>query len=718
MRTREKVYLGHPNLKRLLSSLPFKNFLHEKYGVNKGLDWASALAAGLQKYLRSDTTAEQIKGAFQQSKRCAVGVAKQVIALVELYKATPESKEVNWRNYNLIYTESGKTFKTYFRQYRLQAPEAPIDQSLLNGLWTVYSATDTCIFRSFMEVDFQKELHIYNMIGKKGRSVYCDIDSDANNGNVRITGDLEGTFWHYDLQGRFDQIKNGKISLIRGMVTIRNRDQLKMKPVLLWKLKGSDKSMMSIPSSGWGKVVDFDPESPDAPYEKSMLIYYQYLIENNTRVFDLTPTKNLRGWIKEHLKAKGRTRFDHYQKLLESREWISLSRQPEDLDDIKIYFWTFKFHPFKQAIIAQRIMREGEYTETVYTGEMKFHNQRFWVEFDAGEHQKKIMLLRSTEKTYPNSLYFLAMGSASFINFSNDPGDMLTEIVLPIDHLPAHYRRRYSLSYHEFKNLTKIPLELRLYLNHKDNAILSFDNPYSIKSNLQKQMAATAYSGTYHVYVYHRLLNEPYRLSRFTLTIDSLAVAVLLKADIDDPTVCHTYHGLSEESNKTFQIRLEHISASQPGHKKRFAQETRLIIDSSRGSKKRAMMTGIMSFADKESKPMGMPCLLVRLDNYKKDFANYEEHFEALIKTGGSSEFPPPKAHCLSDSQEYALLEELLWERKRTFLESRFAKYMAEITPNKAGFLKTYFEIIGGVFYSDYTQENLKIEKLLRVLSV
>lgn len=115
---------------------------------------------------------------------------------------------------------------------------------------------------------------------------------------------------------------------------------------------------------------------------------------------------------------------------------------------------------------------------------------------------------------------------------------------------------------------------------------------------------------------------------------------------------------------------------------------------------------------------MGMPCLLVRIDNYKRDFAEVKNQFEAIHGNYGFDSPPPPKAHCLSNSAEYKLLEELLWERKRTFLESRFAKHMAASVPNKTGFLKTYFEVIGGVFYSDYTQENMKIEKLFKALSI
>lgn len=715
MRTKEKVYLGHPNLKRLLSSIPFRNFLSDKYQTNIALDWYSALSESLYKALRADTPPDKIKGAFQQSKRCNIEVAKQIIAIAEFYKDSEESKKVNWKNYNIVFNEETDTFKKYFRQYKIELPKEPIPSSQLDGLWTVYTSRDSCIFRSFLEIDFEKELHIFRLFGKKGSLTYCEIQSNATNKSISIKGDLEGTHWHYELHGCFDQLKNSNIDLIRGVVTIKNRTQLKMSPILLWKANNEKITLQSLRVSHWGRVTDFQSNGKiNDIYEKSLLIYYQFLTENSTKVFLHEPTKNLRTWIKSYLKTKGRTRFDQYQKLLESKKWVSLSRQSNHPDKIRIYYWSFEFHPLKQCITANRIMREGEYTETVYVGEMKYHNDRFWVEFDAGEHQKKIMFLRSTENSYRDNLYFLAMGSASFISFSNDPGDMLTEIVLPMDHLPSRYHRRYNLSYNEFKNLKKIPLDLRLYLNHRDNAILSFDNPNSIKSSLQKQMAATAYTGIYHVYVYHRFLNEPYRLSRFTLKIDKLAVAFLNKADVEESKAVHHYHGLAEESNKNLQIALKHVTGSHPPYKEQFSLEARIIIDSSRGHKKREMMTGIISDADKDSKPMGMPCVLVRIDNYEKDFIGHEDQFKSILKTVDLGKVPKPLAYCLPESEEYALLEKLLWTRKRNFLESRFAKYMTSQKPGQINFLKTYFEIIGGVFYSDYTLENKRIAKFLK----
>ncbi len=715
MRTKEKIYLGHPNLKRLLSSVPFRNFLSDKYQTNDGLDWYSAVSECLYKALRADTAPDKIKGAFQQSKRCTIEVAKQIITLVEFYKGTEESKKVNWRNYNIVFNENTDTFKKYFRQYRIELAKDPINPNRLDGLWTVYTSRDCNIYRSFLEIDFKKELHIFRLIGKKGGLTYCDIQSNAHNKSITIKGDLEGTHWHYELHGCFNKLRNSNIDLIRGLVTIKNQSQLKISPVLLWKANNQKIAFESLDASLWGKVKDFEPtDTPNGVYEKSLLIYYQYLAENSNKVFKHSPTTHLRTWIKKYLKEKGRTRYDQYKAVLQSREWISLSRQSNDHDKVRIYYWSFEFHAFKQSIIAKRTMRQGEYTETEYVGEMKFHNDRFWVEFETSGHQKKIMLLRSTENSYPDSLYFLAMGSASFISFSNDPGDMLTEIVLPKDHLPTKYHRRYDLSYNEFKNLTKIPLDLRLYLNHSDNAILSFDNPNSVKSNLQKQMAATAYAGLYHVYVYHRFLKEPYRLSRFSLKIDKLAVAHLNKADIEEPEAQHLYHGLAEESNKNLQIALKHLTGSHPPYKKQFSLEARIIIDSSRGHKKRAMMTGIISDADKDSKPMGMPCLLVRIDNYQKDFSEFEDQFKSILEGTDFKGIPAPMAHCLPHHNEYVLLEELLWKRKRTFLESRFAKFMTQQKPGQANFLKTYFEILGGVFYSDYSRENQRIENFLK----
>lgn len=710
MRIKEKVYLGHPNLKRLLSSVPFRNFLLDKYKANKNGDWCSALSEGINKYLRADLTPDKIRGAFQQSKRCNSEVAKQIIAIAEVYKDTELSKHVNWRNYDIEYHESRDVFKNYFRQFKLELSKEPIDQTLLDGVWTVYTSTDTCIFRSFLDIDLDSGLNIYRIAEKKGHLTYCDIESNVTNNSIQIRGDLEGTQWHYELQGRFDRVKNGKIYLIRGFVTIKNRKQLKVTPVLLWKVNALKRDIQSLDSSLWGRINGFNTtDEYSQVYEKSLLIYYQYLTENSSKVYDPKPVKNLRSWIKEYLKTRGRTRFDHYQQLLTSKKWISLSRQSNDQDKIRIYYWSFTFHPFKQAIIAKRVMRDGEYSETIYEGEMKYHNDRFWVEFDSGGHQKKIMLLRSTENTYSNGLYFLAMGSASFISFSNDPGDMLTEIVCPLDNLPLVHQKRYGLTYNEFKELTRIPLDLRLYLNHRDRAILSFDNPNSVKSSLQKQMAATAYSGKYLVYVYHRLLKEPFRLSRFVLEIDKLAVTVLHKADLALQDNVHTYHGLAEESHKNLLIALKHLGGTPTATRKPFSLQTRIIIDSSRGYQKRDMMTGIMSEADKDSKPMGMPCLLVRIDNYTKDFADYTSDFETILNKTSNL----PLAHCLLGSTEYSLIEELLWTRKKTFLESRFAKHMTEKKLSKIGFLQTYFEIIGGVFYSDYTKENIKIEKLL-----
>ncbi len=49
MRTKEKIYLGHPNLKRLLSSVPFNNFLSDKYQTRPGMEWYDAISDALAK---------------------------------------------------------------------------------------------------------------------------------------------------------------------------------------------------------------------------------------------------------------------------------------------------------------------------------------------------------------------------------------------------------------------------------------------------------------------------------------------------------------------------------------------------------------------------------------------------------------------------------------------------------------------------------------------
>ena len=714
MRTREKIYLGHPNLKRLLGSVPFRNFLTDKYQTNPGLDWYGAIADVLQKLFRTDTTADKVKGAFQQSKLCSADVAKQILALVDIYEGNETGKKVSWKNFDVLYKEEGRAFKKHFRQFQLAQSKDPIPKRNLSGLWTVYSIRYGSIYRSFLDVDFKNDLHIYHLMGKRGRLTYCDIDSRKNNQSITIKGDLEGTLWHYEIKGRFDSIMDGKVNLIRGMVTITHEDQLDISPVLLWRNNSGEETIESIDYQRWGKVTDFDQLSPVAArWEKSLLIYFQYLTENAERVFDAEPAKDMDGWIKSYLRQQGRTKYDTYLRALQMRKWVSLSRLPHDRDGIRIYYWSFEFHPLKQAIQVTRLLKEGEFSETAFIGEMKFQNERFWIEFNAGDRHK-VMVLQSTGKAYPGNLYFLAMGSASFINFVNDPGDMLTEIVLPIDHLPMKHQGRYQLSYREFKQLSRVPLDLRLYLNHGDHSILSFDNPNSIKSSLQKQMEATAYKGVYYVYAYHALLDPKYRLMRFLLEIDELAVTTLKKAHTDEQEVIHTYQGLAEDCDKNLHISMEHVWSRHSTLKKQIRSETRLMIDTSMGPRSKAMMTGLISDADREGNILALPCVFVRIDNFEDDFHEHSAKFRALLEKDLSSDQFGPIAHCISGSKEYQLLEELLWIHKKGFLENRFPEYMKRLKPDGINFLETYFNVIGGVFYSDYARENQLIQRLYR----
>ena len=527
MRTKEKIYLGHANLRRLLSSVPFHNFLVDRFQVNPGLEWYDAISKALEKLLRADTPADKIKGAFQQSKLCSAEVAKQIVALAEIYEDSDTAQKVSWKNYNVFYKEESRAFRKYFRQFRLEQSKEQLSEDKLKGVWTVYSFREGAVYRSFLEVNFKKELHIYHLMSKKGRLTYCDIESRKGNRGITIKGDLEGTLWHYEVNGRFDQILEGQVNIIRGMLTITNDEQLDMCPVILWRNNEVDHEIEDLNDKVWGQVKNFDQLVPGAEgFEKSLLIYYQYLLHNAENVYDPRPVRDLNSWLKEYMRIKGRTKYSVYQKALKMRKWVSLCHQPNDPEKIRIFYWSFDFHPLKQAIIVKRVLKEGDYSEIVFMGEMKHQNGRFWIEFDSGDRHK-VMMLQSTGKAYPGNLYFLAMGSASFINFVNDPGDMLTEIVLPMDHLPKEYHGRESLLYREFRELTSIPLDLRLYLNHRDQAILSFDNPNSIKSSLQKQMEATTFQGQYHVYAYHRYLDGPFRLTRMTLEIDRLAVATL-----------------------------------------------------------------------------------------------------------------------------------------------------------------------------------------------
>lgn len=713
MRTKEKIYLGHPNLKRLLSSVPFNNFLSDKYQTRRGLEWYDAISDALGKLLRADTGADKIKGAFQQSKLCTAEVAKQIVTLVEIYEDTESAKQVSWKNYNIFYKEESRAFKKHFRQFMLEQSKERLPKDSLKGLWTVYSLRHGAVYRSFLEVDFKKELHIYHLMNKRGRLTYCDIDSRKNNRSIVIKGDLEGTLWHYEVNGRFDRILDGRANIIRGMVTITHEDQLGICPVILWRDNESTKEIEDLEDTTWGKIRGFNNLVPGAEsFEKSLMIYYRYLIENAENVYDPRPAENLNGWIKDYLRKRGRIKYDSYLKALKVRKWISLSRQSNDPDKIRVFYWSFDFHPLKQAIIVKRVLKEGDYSEIVFMGEMKFHNDRFWIEFDSGDRHK-VMMLQSTGNAYPGNLYFLAMGSAGFINFVNDPGDMLTEIVVPMDHLPQKYHGRYALSYNEFKHLNHIPLDLRLYLNHRDHSILSFDNPNSIKSSLQKQLEASAYQGKYHVYAYHRYMDEAYRLIRFTLDIDQLAVATLKKVHADEPDSIQTYNGLAEESHNNLQISLEHLDTAQRSHKKRTPHEARLMIDTSEGHRGRAVMTGIVSDADREGNPMSLPCVLVRMDNYEEDFYEYETRFKSLVNPDQTKNHQTPKAHCLSSSEEYQLLEELLWTRQRSFLKNRFPHLFHQQNPERERFLETYFDMIGGVFYTDYSKENRRIQQVM-----
>lgn len=714
MRTKEKIYLGHANLKRLLSSVPFNNFLSDKYQTKRGLEWYDAIAQALNTLLRADTGADKVKGAFQQSKLCTAEVAKQIITLVEIYEGTEASKQVSWKNYNVFYKEENGAFKKHFRQFMLQQSQEQLPGDSLKGLWTVYSIRHGAVYRSFLDINFKKELHIYHLMSnKRSRLTYCDVDSQKNNRSISIKGDLEGTLWEYEVNGRFDKILEGRVNLIRGMVSITHEEHLGICPIILWRNNQSPKQIEDLPATAWGKVKDFENLVPGAEsFEKSLLIYYRYLIENAENVYDPRPAENLNDWIGQYLKKKGRTKYDIYLKALKIRNWISLSRQSNDPDKIRIFYWSFDFNPLKQAIIVKRVLKEGDYSEIVFMGEMKFHNDRFWIEFDSGD-QHKVMMLQSTGNAYPGNLYFLAMGSAGFINFVNDPGDMLTEIVVPMDHLPKNYHGRASLSYDEYKELNSIPLDLRLYLNHRDHSILSFDNPNSIKSSLQKQMEASSYRGKYHVYAYHRYLDEAYRLIRFTLEIDQLAVATLKKVHADEPESIHVYNGLAEGGHNNLHIALEHRDQSHTSFQKRSRQEARLMIDTSEGHKNRAVMTGIVSDADREGNPMSLPCVLVRMDNYEEDFTGYEKRFKPLFNPDQTKDHHTPQAHCLSHSDEYRLLEDLLWARQRSFLQNRFPDQFHQQEPVRERFLETYFDMIGGVFYTDYSKENRRIQEIM-----
>jgi len=711
MRTKEKIYLGHANLKRLLCSVPFNNFLIDKFQTKRHIEWYSAISEALKTLLRADTAPEKIKGAFQQSKLCTAEVAKQIIALVEIYEGTETSKKVSWKNYNVFYKEEGRVFRKYFRQYMLEQSKEQISESELGGVWVIYSIRDGAVFRSFFEVDFKNDLHIYYLMGKNGRLTYCDLDSRKKSRGIVLTGDLEGTLWHYKINGRFDKMLDGNINIIRGMISITHEEQLGICPVFMWRISDPNIKVKDLDKGLWGKIQSFDNPVPGAEkFEKSLLIYYQYLLGNAENVYDPRPVNNLNGWIKDYLKQKGRTKFETYQKALTMRKWISLCRHPEDHDLIRVFYWSFDFNPLQQSIIVKRVLKEGDYSEIVFMGEMKYHNGRFWIEFDSGDRHK-VMMLQSSGNAYPGNLYFLAMGSASFINFVNDPGDMLTEIVLPLDHLPSEYHDRYALDYSEFRNLSAIPLDLRLYLNHRDRAILSFDNPNSIKSSLQKQLAATNYHGNYQVYAYHRHLDKPFRVIRFGLEIDDLAVASLRKTHANEPNSVHVYQGLAEEHHKNLNISLKHLYGTFGANKKSQKQAIQLMIDTGSGPRNKAIMTGIITDIDREGNPMSLPCVLVQTNTAEADFGKDADHIDQLLLAVKSHEGTPLRAHCLSDSEEYQLLEGLLWTRQRAFLENRFPNSSELMKMDRSNFLEAYFDTIGGVFYNDYSRENKVINK-------
>lgn len=711
MRTKEKIYLGHANLKRLLSSVPFNNFLADKFQTRRNLEWYDAIAEAVRILLRADTGPDKIKGAFQQSKLCSGEVAQQIIALVELYEGTEASKKVSWKNYNVFFKEEGRIFRKYFRQYRLEQSKESIPEEKLNGLWTVYSIRDGAVYRSFFEVNFKNELHIFYLMGQHGRLTYCDLDSRKNNRSISITGDLEGTLWNYKVNGRFDTILDGKVSIIRGMVTINHEEKLGICPVLMWRNNEQPQKVKDLELDLWGKIKDFEKLVPGAEeFEKSLLIYYQYLLGNAENVYDPRPVMDLYSWIKEYLKIKGRTKYQTYQKALTLRKWISLCRHPEDQDLIRVFYWSFDFHPLKQAIIVKRVLKEGDYSEIVFMGEMKHHNGRFWIEFDSGDRHK-VMMLQSSGKAYPGNLYFLAMGSASFINFANDPGDMLTEIVLPMDHLPAQYHNRYSLSYSEFRHLSGIPLDLRLYLNHRDRAILSFDNPNSIKSSLQKQREATAYEGKFQVYAYHKHLDKPFRLARMALEIDELAVATLKRSNIKEFSGLQLYQGLAEEGNKNLHISLQHLFSPYGHTRSKLKKEIHLVLDTGKGHQEKELLTGILTDIDEHGNPMSLPCLLLRTDNYADDFAQELNQFPSLFHILAHEQQESPSAHCLADSEEYQLLQTLLWTRVAAELKKRFSQDSDLQRSSKTNFLEAYFKCIGGVFYSDYFKDNRDIHR-------
>ena len=137
------------------------------------------------------------------------------------------------------------------------------------------------------------------------------------------------------------------------------------------------------------------------------------------------------------------------------------------------------------------------------------------------------------------------------------------------------------------------------------------------------------------------------------------------------------------------------------------------MVDISEGHRSKAVMTGIVSDADREGNPMSLPCVLVRMDNYEEDFHEHKHRFESLVNPDQSENHHNPKAHCLSGSEEYQLLEELLWNRQRSFLKDRFPDLFNQNKPERDRFLETYFDMIGGVFYTDYSKENRRIQRLL-----
>jgi len=711
------LYLGNNSLRSLIQSELFLSKLEKRYGLPKHLTWHKTLGQAIEFLLNGyDETLAPIEKQrieqknytryvrmFEPSRLCTIETAVKVIALIQVIEHFEKAKasgtrEVTvkfWQQRLKDYQLDKTLIAKYFSLYDKVKEEAPIDAELLDGTWMVYQTNDDVIQRTLLLIACQDDNHRYFYDVPTSTPSSCSVSTNAafntvyvsTNINEQIKLTLYGTL--------FKGCKDIDFNIISGMIQTNSTSGIPttLVPCVAVRI---DKSITELPTAHCALLSSLEKNKPLYDQEETILRYVQLLSDDRTRIPTLNRKEPLGKHINSYLMHKGRQAFNTHKSVLKNQPWFSFCRMPRPQNDISINRWSFEFHEFRQSITAVRKSSLPNASPPhKLRGEIKYYNHRFWVNFSS-DNAHKIMFLRYDEEDTESGPHFLAMGSFTREDHSNDLGDMITEILLPYNKLPVAYHHKTSMSYEDFKEIKGLSVDLKLYLNHKDQNILSFEDPDSDKSKLWKQKRAIAFQGSYLVYVYNRYAEKHRRLIRYTLDIDQLAVASLRKTFRSEPEKTHLFKGLAEEFNDNLHIIFEHDKTTgAPEQPQKLLQEIQLMVDSTPAYEDLNLLTGVLSDTDYAQNPRSMACVLVKTEEQ----TIVDDKRQSLVKVAQQNGFQP-QSFCPNDTDEYKRLEQLLSQKLSGWLEKRLGNSLNKELIKEHGFLPYYFNSLGGVFYS------------------